>query len=47
MSIMLPFSALALPTASPFTPNNTYYFPLKKAANDSQNTLGRVFLQEA
>ncbi|KAH8792237.1 aspartic peptidase domain-containing protein [Hyaloscypha sp. PMI_1271] len=47
VSIVLPFNALALPASPPFTPNNTYYFPLKKAANDSQNTLGRVFLQEA
>jgi hypothetical protein len=47
VSIVMPFAAFALPTSPPFTPNDTYYFPLKKAANDSQNTLGRAFLQEA
>jgi hypothetical protein len=47
VSIVLPFNAFGLPTTPPFTPNATYYFPLKKAANDSQNTLGRAFLQEA
>jgi hypothetical protein len=46
-SIVLPFNAFALPASPPFSPNNNYYFPLKKTANDSQNTLGRVFLQEA
>jgi hypothetical protein len=47
VSIVLPFGAFALPAAYPFTPNDTYYFPLKTAANDTQNTLGRAFLQEA
>ena len=47
VNIVLPFNAFGLPTTSPFTPNDTYYFPLRKAANDSQNTLGRAFLQEA
>jgi hypothetical protein len=47
VNIMLPFSAFGLSASPPFTPNSTYYFPLKKAANDSQNTLGRAFLQEA
>jgi len=47
VSIVLPFGAFALQASYPFTPNDTYYFPLKKAANDTQNTLGRVFLQEA
>lgn len=46
-NIVLPFSAFSLSATYPFTPNNTYYFPLKKSANDSQNTLGRAFLQEA
>ncbi|KAF7185002.1 hypothetical protein HII31_13625 [Pseudocercospora fuligena] len=27
--------------------NESYYFPLKRAANDTQYTLGRTFLQEA
>jgi hypothetical protein len=47
VNIVLPFGALALPATYPFTPNSTYYFPLKTAANDSQITLGRAFLQEA
>lgn len=46
-NVILPFEALALPASYPFTPNDTYYFPLKTAANDSQITLGRAFLQEA
>jgi hypothetical protein len=47
VNIILPFSAFALPASYPLTSNDTYYFPLKKAANDSQVTLGRAFLQEA
>lgn len=47
VSVVLPFSAFALPAVYPFTPNATYYFPLKTAANDTQYTLGRTFLQEA
>lgn len=47
VNIVLPFNALALSASYPFTPNNTYYFPLKRAANQTQYTLGRSFLQEA
>lgn len=47
VNIVLPFSAFALSASYPFTPNNTYYFPLKVASNDTQYTLGRSFLQEA
>ena len=47
VTITLPFSAFALEASYPFTPNDTYYFPLKKAANETQYTLGRAFLQEA
>ncbi|KAF7880036.1 uncharacterized protein EAF02_007673 [Botrytis sinoallii] len=46
-SIVLPFNAFALSASYPFVPNDTYYFPLRKSANESQNTLGRAFLQEA
>lgn len=49
-SIALPFAALALPATYPKIPstsNSTYYFPLKTAANETQYTLGRTFLQEA
>lgn len=47
VNIVLPFSAFALSASYPLTPNSTYYFPLKVAANDTQYTLGRTFLQEA
>ncbi|KAM3073700.1 hypothetical protein ACMFMG_004417 [Clarireedia jacksonii] len=46
-TIVLPFSAFSIPASYPFVPNDTYYFPLRKSSNDSQNTLGRAFLQEA
>lgn len=45
--IVLPFSAFALSASYPFTPEDTYYFPLKVAANETQYSLGRTFLQEA
>jgi hypothetical protein len=47
VNIQLPFNSFALQASYPFTPNNTYYFPLKKAVNETQYTLGRTFLQEA
>jgi len=47
VSIILPFRAFALSAQYPFTPNDTYYFPLKQATNATQYTLGRAFLQEA
>ncbi|KAM3075652.1 hypothetical protein ACMFMG_007785 [Clarireedia jacksonii] len=47
VNIQLPFAAFALRASYPFVSNDTYYFPLKRAANDSQYTLGRTFLQEA
>lgn len=45
--IILPFKAFGLKASYPFVPNATYYFPLKRAANETQYTLGRAFLQEA
>lgn len=45
--ITLPFKAFGLKAAYPFVPNSTYYFPLQRAANETQYTLGRAFLQEA
>ncbi|RDW59123.1 hypothetical protein BP5796_12047 [Coleophoma crateriformis] len=45
--ITLPFYAFGLKAAYPFVPNATYYFPLKRAENTTQYTLGRAFLQEA
>ncbi|PQE17034.1 Acid protease protein [Rutstroemia sp. NJR-2017a BBW] len=47
VNIQLPFSAFALRASYPFVSNDTYYFPLKRASNDTQYTLGRTFLQEA
>jgi hypothetical protein len=47
VNIQLPFSAFALRASYPFVSNDTYYFPLKRASNETQYTLGRTFLQEA
>ncbi|KAF2454342.1 aspartic peptidase domain-containing protein [Lineolata rhizophorae] len=59
VAITLPYSALALSVASPRVSNATTsatsadadsaapYFPLRRAANDSQLVLGRAFLQHA
>ena len=50
INISLPYAAfdLALTTDYPgITTNDTRYFPLRRARNDSQYTLGRTFFQEA
>jgi len=47
VEIVLPYAAFDLTATFPVVKNDTKYFPLKRAANDSQYTLGRVFLQEA
>lgn len=52
VSIVLPYSAFDLNVSWPFgggqySNESTYYFPLKRATNSSQHTLGRTFLQEA
>lgn len=50
LDIVLPYSAFDLTATFPVIANgtnSTNYFPLKRAANDTQYTLGRVFLQEA
>jgi hypothetical protein len=47
VDIVLPYSAFALQATYPKVQNTTYYFPLKVAANSTQYTLGRTFLQEA
>ncbi|KAL8854246.1 MAG: hypothetical protein Q9221_000960 [Calogaya cf. arnoldii] len=45
--ITLPYAAFDLQLSMyPNAPNATRYFPLKRAANDTQYTLGRTFLQE-
>jgi hypothetical protein len=45
--IDLPYSAFDLKVDYPIVENPTYYFPLRRASNESQYTLGRTFLQEA
>lgn len=45
--IVLPYNAFDLQAEYPLVDNTSYYFPLKRAANSTQYTLGRTFLQEA
>lgn len=47
VSITLPYGAFDLQASDPIYPNATNYFPIRRASNDSQYTLGRAFLQEA
>ncbi|RDL36791.1 uncharacterized protein BP5553_06143 [Venustampulla echinocandica] len=47
VDIALPYSAFDLSVHWPVAQNTTRYFPLKRAANNTQTTLGRTFLQEA
>lgn len=47
VDITLPYSAFELTAAYPLVENNTKYFPLKRADNETQYTLGRTFFQEA
>lgn len=45
--ISLPYASFDLQAQPPFTANATKYFPLQRAVNETQYTLGRTFLQEA
>ncbi|KAK6347878.1 hypothetical protein TWF718_005698 [Orbilia javanica] len=47
VDITFPYSAFDLKLSYPYTTNPIRYFPLKRAANNTQYTLGRVFFQEA
>ncbi|KAI4234105.1 MAG: hypothetical protein L6R40_006870 [Gallowayella cf. fulva] len=47
IKITLPYDSFDLQAQPPFTVNATRYFPLQRAANETQYTLGRTFLQEA
>jgi hypothetical protein len=50
LEFTLPYMSFDLSASIPVLPNGTNattYFPLKRADNDTQYTLGRVFLQEA
>lgn len=44
--IEIPWKAFDLKASYPIFANSTNYFPLRRAANDSQMALGRAFLQE-
>jgi hypothetical protein len=46
-NIVLPYGAFDLQLSWPIANGSTNYFPLRRAANESQYTLGRVLLQEA
>lgn len=46
-NIILPYSAFDLQASYPYYQNATNYFPIRRAANDTQYTLGRTLLQEA
>ena len=47
VNIVLPYAAFDLQAGIPFYNSSTNYFPIRVAANESQYTLGRAFLQEA
>jgi len=47
VNITLPYHAFDLTLDKPIVNSTQYYFPLRRAANDTQTTLGRTFLQEA
>ncbi|KAI0389425.1 acid protease [Xylariaceae sp. FL0594] len=47
VKITLPYAAFDLRAEYPLVKNSSYYFPLKRADNATQYTLGRTFLQEA
>ncbi|KAF1985662.1 acid protease, partial [Aulographum hederae CBS 113979] len=46
-NIVLPYAAFDLQASWPIYETATRYFPIRRAANDSQYTLGRTLLQEA
>lgn len=47
VTVTLPYAAFDLTAEYPLVANTSYYFPLKRASNSTQYTLGRTFLQEA
>jgi hypothetical protein len=47
LNITFPYSAFDLQVSYPLVNTTQQYFPLRRADNDTQYTLGRVFLQEA
>lgn len=47
VAIRMPYAAFDLNVSAPLVTSTSRYFPLKRAQNSSQYTLGRVFLQAA
>lgn len=47
VTIVLPYAAFDLTAEAPLVDNSSSYFPLKRANDSTQYTLGRTFLQEA
>lgn len=47
VDITLPYASFDLQATKPAVQNTKRFFPLRRAANESQYTLGRTFLQEA
>jgi hypothetical protein len=47
IDITFPYSAFDLTASSPLVSNTSRYFPLRRADNATQYTLGRTFFQEA
>jgi hypothetical protein len=47
VDIVLPYAAFDLNLTAPIVGDTTRYFPLKRATDPTQYTLGRTFLQEA
>ncbi|KAL9578760.1 MAG: hypothetical protein Q9203_006976 [Teloschistes exilis] len=47
INITLPYASFDLEIGPPFTKSPKRYFPLRRAKDDTQYTLGRTFLQEA
>jgi hypothetical protein len=47
IDITLPYASFDLVVDYPIVSNRSRYFPVMRAANDTQYTLGRTFLQEA
>ncbi|KAL8716371.1 MAG: hypothetical protein Q9220_000278 [cf. Caloplaca sp. 1 TL-2023] len=47
VNITFPYASFDLEVSSPIVSQPTRYFPLRRADNDTQYTLGRTFLQES
>lgn len=47
VNVVLPYNAFNQQATYPIYPNATNYFPIRRAYNDTQYTIGRMFFQEA